>query len=133
MAARHCPYCEHQFEAGSDFEGYIVACPNCNERIVVRPPSNDAGKVSQPDERAVRRAVPAGNELAQVSLALGIASFLCVGPLLSIPGLITGYMALDKSVRTHDTGAKWIAIFALLLNGLNLVCSGLFLPTMWFP
>ena len=133
MAARHCPYCEHQFEAGREFEGYLVACPHCNKRIVVHPTPDDAGESSQPDKRAARAAVPSGNELAILSLVLGLGSYLCVGPLLSVPGAIVGYIALDRSVRRHEIPARLMAMLALAVNIVNLALSAIILPMMWFP
>lgn len=48
---------------------------------------------------------PAGtNTKAIASLVLSIAGFLCCGPLLSIPGIIVGFMAKSEVQRTGQAG-----------------------------
>lgn len=61
--------------------------------------------------------------LAVTSLILGILSYLClVGPILSVPGIITGHMALSR-IRQYpdDLRGRGLALAGLVLGYLNVV------------
>lgn len=62
------------------------------------------------------------NGLALGSLICGVMSFICFGPLLSIPALVLGFMQLSKikSDPVHY-GGKGMAIAGMALGGLNLL------------
>jgi len=60
--------------------------------------------------------------LAVTSLILGILSYCCVGPILSVPGIITGHMALSR-IRQYpdDLRGRGFALAGLVLGYLNII------------
>lgn len=64
------------------------------------------------------------NTLAIVSLVLGIASFLCLGFLGSIPAIITGYMQRNNIKNNpSEYGGGGMAMAGMILGGLNLALN----------
>ena len=64
-----------------------------------------------PEMQAVGLIVPVNvrNGLAFVSGYLGIGAFFCMGPLLGVPAIITGFMALKKP-ELGGQGRAWTGI-----------------------
>jgi hypothetical protein len=62
------------------------------------------------------------NTLAVVSLVLGILSFLCLGPLLAIPAIITGYMQRNNIKNNpSEYGGGGMAMAGMILGGIYMV------------
>lgn len=62
--------------------------------------------------------------LAVVSLILGIASFLCLGILGSIPAIITGYIQRNNiKSNPSEYGGGGMAMAGMILGGINLVLT----------
>ncbi|MCC6696402.1 MAG: DUF4190 domain-containing protein [Candidatus Hydrogenedentes bacterium] len=88
---------------------------------------------SEHDQRPQQRAQPASS-LAIASLVLGIGSYLCLGPLLSIPGIITGHMAMPRTRIGRSThGGGGLAIAGLVLSYVNICLTLLVLLAMLPP
>ena len=66
--------------------------------------------------------------LAVVSLILGGVSFVCFGPLLSIPAIITGYMQKKNIKRSpEEYGGSGMATAGIILGVVNIVLIAAFL------
>jgi len=87
----------------------------------------------RPSTRQIRNAAEYGpplDNLAMASLALGIGSFLCAGPLFSIPGIAVGVAALNRALRTRRPARDVsLARGGIAINGISLFFSVLFLMT----
>jgi len=59
------------------------------------------------------------NVLAIVSLVLGAASFLALGPLASVPAIVTGHIARGQIAHRGEAGAR-LAFWGLILGYINL-------------
>lgn len=128
-----CPHCDNPLQVPEESAGQIGTCPRCNEQFTVP-------MVPGPSQQA-----PPSTEgthgLAVASLVLGILSYFCLGPLLSIPAIITGHMALSKIKHAADSkSGKGIAIAGLILGYGNIVVVFLLfvsllsaLPAMTLP
>ena len=64
------------------------------------------------------------NMLAVVAGYLGIFSFLCMGPLLGIPAIICGVLALRKKRELGGAGRAWTGI---ICGGLTTLAFAVFL------
>jgi len=65
---------------------------------------------------------PETNGLAIASLILAIASFACGSCFFSLPGVITGHMALAQINRSeYEMGGRGLAIAGLIISYTNLV------------
>jgi hypothetical protein len=65
------------------------------------------------------------NTLAIVSLVLGIGSFvLALGPLASVPGIITAYIARGQIAQRGEGGAQ-LALWGLVLGYINVGLAAL--------
>lgn len=80
---------------------------------------------SSAEMEAVGLLVPVNvrNGLAFVSGYLGIGAFFCMGPLLGIPAIITGVMALKKP----ELGGKGRAWTGIVLGGLGTLWGVVFI------
>ncbi len=58
------------------------------------------------------------NPLAIVSLVLGIGSFVLLGPLASVPAIITGYIARSQIEKRGERGSQ-LALWGLVLGYVN--------------
>ena len=81
---------------------------------------------SEPDAAATPHAGPEGvpktSAAAVASLLLGILSYLCLFLLGSIPGIVTGHVALSKIKRNPRTlTGRGLAIAGLILSYLNVL------------
>ena len=67
---------------------------------------------------------PTTDSAATLSLVLGIVSFLCLGPLLSLPGLIAGLKALRRIEQSMGrlTG-RGLAMAGIVLSSINLALA----------
>ena len=86
-----CPACSHSLEAEPDTAGTSVACPEC-ERIVRVPGGRAAGGNPKGSKTSA---------LAVFSCGLGILSCNPVGPILGIPGIVCGHLALSRIKRSN--------------------------------
>jgi len=68
------------------------------------------------------------NGLAVAAGYLGIFSFLCMGPLLGIPAIITGVLALRKKRELGGAGRAWTGI---ICGGLTTLAFLVLLVTSW--
>ncbi len=67
-------------------------------------------------------AVPPATGLAVTALVLGIGSFVCLGPLVGIPAIIVGVVALSRiRRRPAEYGGKGMATAGVILGAVNLV------------
>lgn len=84
------------------------------------PPVHPTGEISRGDHFEA---------LAGWSFGLGLASWLCVGILPAIPGVILGHMALGRLKRegNGDGASKVLAIIGLVASYVNLALIPLFL------
>jgi prepilin-type processing-associated H-X9-DG protein len=76
--------------------------------------------------------LPKSSKLALASLVLGVMSFLGLGPVCSVPGIIAGHLArraVRQNPRGLDGGAR--AATGLWLGYINLVCVALFAIVLW--
>jgi hypothetical protein len=72
--------------------------------------------------------------MAVASLILGICSYLCFGPLCSIPGTITGAVALSRIRKARPAvRGEGLAIAGIILSGINLALCMLLLPALLLP
>ncbi len=70
----------------------------------------------------------ATSSLSVASLVLGILSFLCCGPVFSIPAIVCGHMALGQVRRGEASeSSRGMAIAALVLGYINVVLFVLFI------
>jgi hypothetical protein len=153
--------CGRQLQAREEYVGEMVACPACERRAVVpeadqpkpaergraddvqtspdRPPRcerDEDGYADRPRRR--RRRVgegdgpPASNGKATTALILGICS-LCLGPLLAIPAIIFGALALRDSGKGDGGSGKGLAITGLVLGCLGMIMPALILPALLLP
>lgn len=58
--------------------------------------------------------------LATTAMTLSLVSLLIGGPLLSIPGLICGWIALSRMKRTNDWAGKGKAITGVAIGGISI-------------
>lgn len=74
---------------------------------------------------------PPTSRLAIASFLLGAFSYLCLGPLLSVPGIITGHMAMSQTRTDRGTHAgRRFAIAGLVLSYVNICLTLLILLTV---
>jgi hypothetical protein len=73
---------------------------------------------------AYATANPPINVLAIVSLVLGIGSFVFMGPLASVPAIITGYIARSQIARRGEGGSQ-LALWGLVLGYVNVGLAAL--------
>jgi len=90
---------------------------------------------SRPPQQIYPPAVPEASGLAVASLVAGILSFLCVGPLASIPSVIMGHIALSRIKRDPQAvGGSGMATAGLILGYVNIVIVAILIvvlaPTM---
>lgn len=64
------------------------------------------------------------NVLAIVSLVLGAGSFVLLGPLASLPGIITGYIAKSQIARSGERGSQ-LALWGIVLGYINVGLAAL--------
>lgn len=121
-----CPHCGKPLAIPERYAGQTGTCHFCNTPITVPVEPQVAGSQPPFQPTPVQKGT---NRLAVASLVLGIVSFLCLGPLGSIPGIITGHLALSKGRRTPVTTAGGnIAWIGLTLSYVNLVLVVFLLP-----
>lgn len=62
-----------------------------------------------------------GNGLAIAAMVLGLLSFVCLGPVMSVPAVVCGHMASGAIKRGEmDPGARGFALTGLILGYINI-------------
>jgi len=80
------------------------------------------GQPATPPQQTYATTAPETSGLAVASLVAGILSFLCVGPLASIPSIIMGHIALSRIRRDPQAiGGSSMATAGLILGYVNIV------------
>jgi hypothetical protein len=120
-----CPYCLASIAPD------LAKCPSCGFTLggSTLPRGQPAGGVAPFEDPMTRlMAPPRRSNLAMASLVLGIGSWVALGPLASIPAIITGHMA-RKEIEASDGTVEGagLATGGLVLGYANLVAVLVFL------
>jgi prepilin-type processing-associated H-X9-DG protein len=109
-------------------------CPRCGASVP--PPDTIAAGPQPPPLVSIPGAVPRiakapTSGIAVFSLILGIVSYVCLGPLASVPGLILGIVALNRIRRERPAlGGEGAAIAGIILSGINMALCVVLIPIM---
>lgn len=119
-----CPHCGHQFTLSDQYAGTTTACPACGKPVTVPTKASAAVPPPMPGLGGQYQKPPAAETptLAIVSLVLGILSFVCLGPFLGIPAIITGHLAYSRIKRSQGAlGGAGLALAGLIVGYLSCV------------
>ncbi|MBX7255138.1 MAG: DUF4190 domain-containing protein [Candidatus Hydrogenedentes bacterium] len=130
MSTVRCPKCDRELDGWQGAE-----CPQCGERLAVsNEPSPPPIAPPRPAVRVAQTgpAPDAPNDgMAIASLVLGICSYLCTGPLCSVPGIITGVVSLSRIRKSRPKlRGEGLAIGGIVLSGVNLALCVVMIPMM---
>ena len=132
MFIYECDACHHRISVPDELAGTQTNCPNCNQVITFPPPAPGTAPVyaqRRPQQNPFGPPAAESN-LAMASVILGALSFVACSFFASIPGIITGHMAMAEMKREPaKANRRGLAIAGLLLSyaniTLNLVAAGL--------
>ena len=140
MIRHNCPNCGAQLEVPDQYAGQSIRCGGCGATIqcpaAPEPPSIPVAAAAAPfpDNIAPSHASPVpsdGKSQAIVCLVLALLSFVCLGPLGSIPAVILGHISLSKIRNGRmSPDAQGLAVAGLVIGYINIVIMLLFMLVM---
>ena len=133
MIQHTCPNCGAQLEVPDQYAGQPIKCGGCGNTIQCPLESGPPAIPVVPAQAyAPPPPIPEGSKSqAVLSLVFALLSFVCLGPLGSIPAVILGHTALSKIRNGRmSPDARGLAMAGLVIGYINIVIMLLFVLVM---